>query len=74
MLPFYFDFNLFMPELVQLLKTIFVLIFFIWVRAAFPRYRYDQIDEFRLEKIFTIIFILSLFYVQSILYIFNKFQ
>ena len=25
------------------IKTIFVVFLFIWVRAAFPRYRYDQL-------------------------------
>jgi NADH-quinone oxidoreductase subunit H len=35
------------------LKVLFCLFVFIWVRAAFPRYRYDQTYEVRLESIFT---------------------
>ncbi len=37
-------------------KTLFFLFLFIWVRAAFPRYRYDQLIAFRLESVLAFIF------------------
>jgi NADH-quinone oxidoreductase subunit H len=42
--PFDLEFLSFVPGIVWfLLKVIFVLFIFIWVRAALPRYRYDQL-------------------------------
>jgi NADH-quinone oxidoreductase subunit H len=73
LMPFYSEANFFIPEIIQLTKTIFVLIFFIWVRAAFPRYRYDQLMNLGWKRFLP----LSLAFVilcASILYIFNKFQ
>jgi NADH-quinone oxidoreductase subunit H len=32
-----------LPSLVFALKTLLIIILFIWVRAAFPRYRYDML-------------------------------
>jgi NADH-quinone oxidoreductase subunit H len=36
-------FNLFPPFFWYVIKVLFVLFLFIWVRASFPRYRYDQL-------------------------------
>jgi NADH-quinone oxidoreductase subunit H len=44
--PFYYFFgvdNVFFAPFWFLLKVSFILFVFIWVRAAFPRYRYDQL-------------------------------
>lgn len=37
-------------------KVIFFMFVFIWVRSAFPRYRYDQLMRIGLESIFAFIF------------------
>lgn len=42
--PFNLEFLLFMPGIVWfVLKIVFLLFIFVWVRAALPRYRYDQL-------------------------------
>jgi NADH-quinone oxidoreductase subunit H len=42
--PFNIGFLSFIPGFIWfVLKVMFVLFLFIWVRAAFPRYRYDQL-------------------------------
>lgn len=34
---------LFLPSFVMAIKSLLIMILFIWVRAAFPRYRYDML-------------------------------
>lgn len=42
--PFNLEFLLFLPGIVWfVLKIVFLLFIFVWVRAALPRYRYDQL-------------------------------
>lgn len=42
-IPLYFSFT-YIIELISLgIKLCFILFLFIWVRAAFPRFRYDQL-------------------------------
>jgi NADH-quinone oxidoreductase subunit H len=41
-LPF-LHFLIWMPSLVFAIKSLLVMILFIWVRASFPRYRYDML-------------------------------
>jgi len=40
---FFFDFSLFPGSFWLALKLFFVLFLFVWIRATFPRYRYDQL-------------------------------
>ena len=42
-LPISYQDNFFMESFILFLKTIFVYFFFLWLRAALPRYRYDQL-------------------------------
>ena len=37
-------------------KVLLCLFVFIWVRAAFPRYRYDQVDATWVEGFFAVVF------------------
>lgn len=41
-LPYFISF-LYFPPLIFAIKTILIMLLFIWVRAAFPRYRYDML-------------------------------
>jgi NADH:ubiquinone oxidoreductase subunit H len=42
-LPISYQDNFFLESFILFLKTIFVYFFFLWLRAALPRYRYDQL-------------------------------
>jgi NADH:ubiquinone oxidoreductase subunit H len=42
-LPLDFQDNFFLESLILFSKTILVYFFFLWLRAALPRYRYDQL-------------------------------
>ena len=42
-LPISFQENFFLETVVLFTKTIFIYFFFLWLRAALPRYRYDQL-------------------------------
>lgn len=52
------------------IKLLLVLFFFIWVRAAFPRYRFDQLMRLG-WKVFLPLSFSYLFFVVSVLYFFN---
>ena len=43
----------------MILKILFLFLLFALIKAIVPRYRYDQLNEIRLENIFTIFFNLS---------------
>jgi NADH-quinone oxidoreductase subunit H len=51
-------------------KTVFVLFFFLWVRASFPRYRYDQLMRLG-WKVFLPISFAAVIIVASVLVIFD---
>lgn len=62
----------FLPSFVFAFKLSFILFFFIWVRASFPRYRVDQL--MRLSWKFLLPLILSfIFFTFCCLFIFNGF-
>jgi len=54
------------PFLSFILKSFFVLIFFIWIRATLPRYRFDQLLQ--LAWRFYLPFVLALVFITIILY------
>jgi len=53
-----------------LIKTIFILFLFIWVRGTFPRYRYDQLMRLG-WKVFLPFSLLWVIITSSVLVIFN---
>jgi NADH-quinone oxidoreductase subunit H len=67
-LPFVSTF--FIDPLVLALKTAFVLFFYIWVRASFPRYRIDQLMRL-CWKIFLPIALAFVIFVLGIVFSFN---
>ena len=62
----------FLDPLVLGIKTSFVLFFFIWVRASFPRYRVDQLMRL-CWKIFLPLALAFVLFIFSILFSFNGF-
>ena len=51
--------NLIPAPLWMILKILFLFLLFALIKAIVPRYRYDQLNEIRLENILTIFFNLS---------------
>jgi NADH-quinone oxidoreductase subunit H len=54
------------------LKTSFILFFFIWVRASFPRYRVDQLMRL-CWKIFLPMVLAFVLFIFSVIFVFNGF-
>ena len=48
-----YPFNLIPSPLWMILKILFLFFYFALVKAIVPRYRYDQLNEIRMENIFT---------------------
>ena len=66
-----FNLNFFFPGFFWFgLKTLFFIFTFIWVRASFPRYRYDQLMRLG-WKIFLPLSLAWVFFVASILFFFD---
>jgi NADH-quinone oxidoreductase subunit H len=69
--PFNIEALTFIPPLLWfVLKVLFILFLFIWVRAAFPRYRYDQLMRLG-WKIFLPLTLIWVVLMSSIIYFVN---
>ena len=51
-----FPLNVIPAPIWMILKILFLFLLFALIKAIVPRYRYDQLNEIRLENIFTILF------------------
>jgi NADH-quinone oxidoreductase subunit H len=67
----FFDFNLFFfDSIIFSLKISFILFFYIWVRASFPRYRIDQLMRLCWKIFLPLTFGFVFFYI-ALLFCFN---
>lgn len=64
------NYNMYIAAFIFCFKLFFVLFFFIWIRATFPRYRYDQLMTLG-WKWYLPLSLSFLFFNVSILYMFN---
>ena len=66
-----YPFNIIPAPIWMILKILFLFLLFALIKAIVPRYRYDQLNEIRLENIFTI-FVIYLVLTASFLFYFDK--